>query len=366
MNFIYKFARLPKEPELLMNINSAANRLYEKLKGLDVTSLDISDYNRRYFGDYLKYVQNILQKYSYILAWSVASANCPLTEFVFLEYGGGSGVLSLLAKELKLGTVIYNDIYEVSCKDAKFIGESIGNQADYYVKGDIDDVICLLRKNSISCNAIASYDVIEHIYNIEDFLRKLHFISDKSMNVVMSSGANTFNPFIRRIEMKHQIECEYKDREKKWGHKERDCLTAYLKVREKLITKCAQNLTKEQVEKLARATRGMIESDIVKCTEEYIKTEQFPQEPNHPTNTCDPYTGNWAEHLMDIYHLRDILSKSGFHVEILSGYFGYNENSLKSRLYSDFLNLIIYNFKEQGIRCAPFFTIYGKMKPCTL
>lgn len=359
MEFIYNYARLPKDRELLMNINSAARRLFNKLKYLDTDSLDISDYTKRYLGDHLRNIHSVLQKYSYILSWSVACAAGSINEFVFLDYGGGPGMLSLLAKEFKIGTVIYNDIYDVSCKDAKVIGESIGNQADYYIHGDIDDVGSFLRTNSISCNAIASCDVIEHIYDIESFLKKLHALSGGLSIVVMSSGANIFNPLIRKSIMTKQLQIEYKNREKEWGHKERDCPRAYLKVREEMIIKHAQNLTKKEVEQLARATRGMMEPDIKKCVDGYLKTGRFPQELSHPTNTCDPYIGNWAERLMDPYHLKDILSKSGFKAEIFSGYYGRPKNIIK-RLLGNFLNLAIYISKKQGIRVAPFFTVYGK------
>ena len=37
----------------------------------------------------------------------------PLNKFTFIEYGGGTGLLSLLAKECNIGTVIYNDIYDL-------------------------------------------------------------------------------------------------------------------------------------------------------------------------------------------------------------------------------------------------------------
>jgi 2-polyprenyl-3-methyl-5-hydroxy-6-metoxy-1,4-benzoquinol methylase len=356
---MYNFAHLPKNHELLNDINLAASRLCEKLKFLDINSLDISDYNKRYLNNYLRNIYSILQRYSYILAWSVAYSNIPLNEFVFLDYGGGSGILSLLAKELNLGTVIYNDIYDVSCKDVKIICDSIGNQIDYYILGDIDDVISFLRKNSISCNAIASNDVIEHIYDIEGFLKKLHVLSDESLNVVMTSGANIFNSMTRKSKMAKHIEIEYKDREKKWGHKERDCLSAYFKVRKEIIRKYNRDLSDKEVVRLAMATRGKVEADIKKSIDDYLELGHFPEELNHPTNTCDPYTGNWAEKLMDPYSLKEILSNAGFNVKVLSGYYGHHKNIIK-RFLSVFLNLAIYIFKKQGIRIASFFTIYGR------
>lgn len=355
MEFMPKFARLPKHHGLLKDINSAASRLFSKLEHLDIRSLDISDYNKRYLGNI---VRSTLAVRSYILSWAVAPANIPLNHFVLLDYGGGTGILALLAKELGIGTVIYNDIYDVSCEDAKVIGDSIGNQADYYVHGDIDDVIEFLRTNSISCNAIASYDVIEHIYDIYEFLKKLTALSNGFLSVVMSSGANIFNPLNRKSIMKKQIEVENKDRERKWGHKERDCLRSYLKVREGMIIEHAPSLSEEEIRRLARLTRGMIEIDIKQCVDGYLASGQLPSEPDHPTNTCDPYTGNWAERLMDPYHLKDVLSKSGFKVKVLSGYYGRPMNAIK-RLLASVLNLTIYCSKKQGIRLAPFYTVYG-------
>lgn len=144
MRFIYKNASLPKEN--LIKINNAATRLYSKLNKINVESLDISDYNKRYFGDHQKRLRSTLQRYSYILAWSIAEMKMPIKDCVFLDYGGGSGILSFLAKELMFKTIIYSDIYGVSCKDAKIIGSAIGNQADHYIVGDIEEVIEYCKK----------------------------------------------------------------------------------------------------------------------------------------------------------------------------------------------------------------------------
>ncbi len=363
MEFIFDHARLPKDKEFLIDINSAASRLLDKLRAFDIEALDISDYNKRYFGGKLASLTSSLQEYSYILAWSLSKSDMPINKFVFLDYGGGSGMLSLLAKELGVGTVIYNDIYDVSCRDAQLIAKSIGKGADYYVQGDIDDVLGFLRRSYINCNAVASYDVIEHIYDIESFFRNIQFFSDGSLTVVMSSGANIFNPRTRRSLIKRHLEAEYKDREKEKAHKERDCLKSFLKVRREMIYEYLQEhnkeLTEDEIAQLARNTRGMIEQDIRKCVGEYLNTGNFPPEPSHPTNTCDPYTGNWAEHLMDPYYLANILSKTGFKVEILSGYYGRPKNIIK-RFLGRFLNVAIYISPKQGIRIAPFYTVYGR------
>ena len=61
---------------------------------------------------------------------------------------------------------------------------------------------------------------------------------------------------------------------------------------------------------------------------------------------------------MDPYYLKEILLRTGFGVEILGGYWSPPENTMKSYL-GNFLNIIIYIFKKQGNKAAPFYTIYG-------
>jgi SAM-dependent methyltransferase len=281
---------------------------------------------------------------------------------VFLDYGGGTGFLSLLAKELGINSVVYNDIYEVSCVDARIIAESVGNVADYYVNGDIDDLIKFIQKKNINCNVIASYDVIEHIYDIETFFEKVPSLSNNSLSVVMASGANSFNFYVKNKLKKTHLELEYKDRENKYGHKDRDCLRSYLSVRKDMICKHIQELNKSlteyEISQLSKKTRGKIEADIKKSVDEYLKTGKFPQELKDPTNTCDPVTGNWAEHLMDPFHLERILSERGFDVCVLSGYYGRSKNVLK-RLLGEFLNILINALRKQSIKIAPFYAIYG-------
>jgi hypothetical protein len=46
---------------------------------------------------------------------------------------------------------------------------------------------------------------------------------------------------------------------------------------------------------LAKKTRGLMKDDIEKLVEEYIASGKITYQPDHPTNTCDPYTGNWAD-----------------------------------------------------------------------
>lgn len=359
MDFIYKKAVLPNDYELLKNIDAAASTLHGKLNQLKTISLCISDYNKRYVLDHLNTIRNTLSIYAYILSWSAAYAYIPIDQFVFIDYGGGSGILSCLAKEAGIGTVIYSDIYDISCRDAKVIGQTIGTEADYYVHGDIDQLTTFLEAHSIQCNAIASFDVIEHVYDIETFLVKVSDLSNGPFNVVMASGANPLNPRIRKRLTRLHMKAEYTDRPRMWGHKERDCLRAYLDVRKEIVSQHAPSLPTAKIDLLARATRGLIQPEIEACVDDYLTTGKISRQPDHPTNTCDPYTGNWAEHLMNINHLRRVLLNNCFKVDILPGYYGNSYSPLK-RVAARLLNYLITYLKAKGLMLSPFYTIYGR------
>lgn len=360
LKYLYESAVLPDNERLLEDVNSAAERMHRRLESLDVKGLGISDYGKKYLGNQLVDIGATLQRYAYILAWSLAYQRTPREGFVFVDYGGGPGILSLLAKELGIGTVIYNDIYDVSCRDSKVVGQKVGNEADFHVEGDVDDLISFLQENSIICDAIASYDVIEHIYDVEDFMSKICSLPPKPYNIVMSSGANPYNPVIKRRILRKHFEAEYKDREKEWGYKERDCIRAYFAVRKEIISDCAHKLSEAEVDSLAKATRGLIESEIRECIERYAKSGDSPPEPDHPTNTCDPFTGNWAEHLMDINELTRILSCGGFEVDIKAGYYPHTSKDFRKRFLAHLLNPLISLLKSKGLVLSPFYTVYGR------
>jgi len=336
MEYMHPLICLPSHRKLLYQINAAAQRLHHKLKRVDIDTLDISEYNKVYLTGRQKSLRYFIQIYSYILSWSLVDFEDDLKQLVYMDYGGGTGILSLLAKELGIGTVIYNDIFEVSCTDARMIADSIGNRCDYYVPGDI-----------------------EHIYDIEYFFHHLPALSEGPLSIVLSSGANTFNPLVRRHEMKAQLRIELQDRPQQEGQKERDSVKAYKTLRREIIKERAPNLREGEIEQLATLTRGLIQADIEKAVELYQNNGEIPPVPKHPTNTCDPLTGNWAEHLMDPYRLRDTLAENGFRVDVLNGYYGKPQSKLK-QIVGFLVNMTIYQLKQSGIYLSPFYTIYAK------
>jgi 2-polyprenyl-3-methyl-5-hydroxy-6-metoxy-1,4-benzoquinol methylase len=213
MGMTYYHAKLPDDRELVERVSAAAGRLFDKLALLEVDRIDVSDYNRGYLKRYQVKLHSNLQKFAYILMWALAGSKKPAGDTVLLDYGGGTGILSLLARESGVGTVIYSDIYDVSCVDAETIGVITQARADYYVCGDVNEVTNLVQRESISCDALVSSDVIEHIYDMGEFYKSIRGLSRGFLSLAVASHANPLNPVVRRLLMKKQVQVERLDRE---------------------------------------------------------------------------------------------------------------------------------------------------------
>jgi 2-polyprenyl-3-methyl-5-hydroxy-6-metoxy-1,4-benzoquinol methylase len=355
----YRFARLLTGKKVTPKVDHAAQTLGEKLRQLDVGSLPISDYNKKYFGKYVSDIRSALEHYTYLLALALGSHEFSPEEITLIDHGGGTGFLSLLARQAGVRTIIYNDIYDVSCHDARVIAETLALAADHYVHGDAADLLQFMRQARIHPHVIASFNVIEHIYDIEAFLDKLCTAFPSPLAIVMASSANTLNPRTRRLTMKLQVQSEREDRKPQWGHKERDNLQSFLQARKEIITKHFSDLRSDQIDLLAQRTRGLMEHDIVRRVEDYVKTKQLPQELTHPTNTCDPYTGNWAEHLMDPYALIERMERHSFRGKVMAGYYTRSKRWAKS-LVTGGLNLFISQAGPLSLKVAPHYILYAR------
>ena len=360
----YKYGVVPVN-SLWANIDVAAGRVSKKLSNQNTEMLCISEYNKKYFTSYSNNLTNVLQRFSYLLFSALKNCQHNINDIILLEYGGGIGILSLLAKELGIGCVIYNDIYDVSCNDAAVIAEKMELTADYYICGDVDNVIRFLKDKNINCDVVVSNDVIEHIYNIENFFYKLPEFSQQQLCFALASGANALNPRTRKELSKVQVKAELQGKPAEYGQKERDNTKAYYKIREEIIAtyvnKLSVKLPLDVIEILTKNTRGMYVPDINRCIDQYVNQGLIPPEPKHPTDTCDPYTGNWAEHQLNPHALADVLVSAGFQPEVVKGYYGYSSNLVKRQVGRG-LNRAISILFNNGIKLSPYFILCGQKR----
>jgi hypothetical protein len=350
------------------SIIQAGIELKKKLREVDIDSFEISDYNKRYFGSLIKDEQSLclnVDKYSYLLKLVLKKYNYDFSDKpVFLDYGSGHGMMTLLAKESNLfSKVVYSDIFEQSAIDAQGIANKLNLKSDYYIVGDVNDVINFSNQNSIRFNIMTSYDVLEHIYDIDDFISNLKFIFDKSYSFVMGSGANPLNPLIAKRLRKLHVFYENFDREQIFGRKSTDTVLSLKRQREGIIRdfffKNSIELQTSEFNRLVLSSRGLIVSDIEKYLLEFIVSGNFDYTPDDPTNTCDALTGNWFERLMDPYNLQIKFNCEFENIYVDHGYY-YSIFSDRNFIPKFFINLLMKLIPTKAsIRLAPYYIIHG-------
>lgn len=309
--------------------------------------------------DYLPALAAVLQKFGRIIYLAMKDSDISPEKFSLVDYGGGSGLISLLAAEMRVGSVVYNDIYETSCKDVAMLASVLGLNLKHVVCGDIEDLLSYTREKKILFNALVSHDVIEHVYDVKKHFTSLRRLKGQKFRIVHASGANIENPwFVHAVKKKH-FEVEHQTRAKTRGHKDRDTLEAYVDVRRKIISSRAPGVPPEQLEHLARATRGLIKRDIERCVDVFLASGRVPYRMNHPTNTCDPRTGNWHEHLIPLNWLEKMVRENGFQAKIIPGEH-YTTGIFPSRLVMTLLNLVITVLHRRGMILSPYYVLFAE------
>ena len=303
--------------ELRRNIDLCAKNLFVKLNSINIEELDISDYNKRYLSS-----KNWISMYDYSsIMYSLLSKFPNISNF--LDYGGGSGLLSLLAIECGVRNVFYNDIYDVSSADALVIATALGYRRKDYIVGDIDQVVNYCIASNTLFDAVGSFDVFEHIYDLKSFFANLTEIVAKKNIISMASGANPYNGEIFESLSVGHLRKEFLDETPKYGHKERDSLKSYFDLRCGIIGEylTSHNIALNKLERLGFAylTRGMRKDEIENALDRYLSSGEYPKADTFGIfryNTCDPLTGNWQEHLVDMDKLATYLKSLCYEVNI--------------------------------------------------
>lgn len=328
-------------------MESAVSVLLAKLQNTEVR------FPNTYLSVLLPGLRLALSRDAYIVGRTLTESSKPLADMVLMEYGGGVGLHSLMARQLGVGTVIYNDIDHGMCEQAKGIGGDTGLQADHYVCGDIDALAQFLEAHQMKADAITSYDVLEHVYDIEHFLKRLHSICNRNAVMMLCSGANMFwYPFAKHA-AKMQKEAETVGL-REYG------VGAFLKERSKIVREFAPTLSEDEVQRLGILTRGLVSRDIAREVDRYLASGQVPTEIEHPTNTCNPHTGSWAERSMNPYYLAEELSFTGFDSTVLPMPFE-KTSDMVNNLFRSALNVLIrISGKHVGLHFSYGYSIHSR------
>ena len=111
MRYIYNAKSLPPiQHARLQKLDEAATRLAKKIAGLNIAQLPLSDYGKENVAEFQEKAEEAIKKYVHILACLLFPEAGSGPE-VFVDYGGGHGLLGGRAKEAGFFRVIYNDIF---------------------------------------------------------------------------------------------------------------------------------------------------------------------------------------------------------------------------------------------------------------
>ena len=294
-----------------------------------------------------------LPLYAHLLQWALSEQD-DLERVVMVDYGGGVGLLSVFASLLGVGTVIYGDIYDVSVHDAGVVARKLRVPDLRFVCGNEMDLVSYMSQEGLHADVVVTNDVIEHIYDSDQWMAT---VCEHATALAIASSANPLNPRTKRLTERLHREVEETNRPRREGQKERDTLRAWREVRAEIIRRCGPGLKPTEVDLLAGGTRGLAEHDIRACVQNYCATRAVPV-PAHPTNTCDPITGNWAERLINPYDLLARAEGFGFRGRVLAGYYPSYANRTK-HVFTRALNWLIAHSGAMGLRLAPHYLLYA-------
>ena len=331
----------------------------KKLSGIDMGALNLAAYPKTYLQLLLNNQQYYLRIYAHVLDKLFENINKPKEEMVLIDYGAGNGLLGMFAKHCGVATVYLNDQSALFVEASMQLAKVLEINIDGFITGDCIELEKYFEHKT-KPDAIAGTDVIEHIYNLDEFFIRIAKLNPE-MVTVFTTASVTSNPFKTKQLMRLQYNDEF------YGSNPDHAMPGdvyaglpFIETRKKIILEQYPAMKKEALESLAFSTRGMNKHDLLIAAGKFIQ-EGFLPSPPHPTNTCDPVTGSWTERLLTIKEYDQMYKRAGFELKVYNGFYNQWQAGAKS-IVLNLLNKIIFLGGKRGDFIAPFITLVGKKK----
>lgn len=335
---------LPKQDELTELIQEQATQLYNRLNVLNIDSLKLPYHCQEYFkSSHSTRLFFSIETSAHLLYRAIRMSGKPVSEIILMDYGAGVGTLYLLAKMTGCKMVLYNDHLQDWKISAEKIARVIDVPIDKYIVGDIDECLQLLNAEGIDCDIIASRNVIEHIYSLKNFFNSIYRQQSQAL-IFSSTTANHKNPAAR---LKHS----------RWHQRwEKE----YYKKRLTMAQKSIPDLSADRLQKIAHATRGLAGMDLQKAFDNYKNTGSLPPRVVYATNTCDPETGTWAEHIIPFEKYRLLINEEHYTINFEPGFWDTHYQSSYKNTIARILNRLISRRASFALVLAPFIYVIAK------
>ncbi len=333
---------------------ATAGAIAERLQRLNLSQLPLSDYDRRYLTHLIHHARYYCRIYAFLLNKAVNLSGLPPSRIVLMDYGAGNGLMGIMAKSAGVGSVYLNDNNPVFLEAARSLAGALGISIDGYVCGDITANPSAFQ--SLHLDVVVGFDVIEHVYNLPDFFRQLAALNGE-VAVVMGTGANTHHPLkaarFRNMQRRDELVGGDPDDFTLYGAvPERAFRLQRLDMIKNTFPELGQNIAEE----LAARTRGLRKEEILNLVRIYLTDGILPDFPLHPTNTCDPLSGSWTEHLVPVKEYASLMQAAGFTFRLDTGFY----NAFGSGLRPLVLRAVNGLIPVFGKRLAPFLVFSGK------
>lgn len=315
---------LPFKDALGEHIQSNAEALFTSMAGLDVKALQLPYHCEQYFiGSHSSRLFFSIETSAHILYHSIKKTGKRVEDVMFLDYGAGVGTLFLLAKKIGCKKVIYSDHLEDWKYSAQKIAKAVDISIDHYIVNDYRECLEQIQEWGYQLDILASRNVVEHIYNLEDFYKTVYEFQPQAL-IFSSTTANIKNPaLVIRHKMIHS----------RWEKE-------YLPMRRKIIESKGFGFNEEELDKLAGNTRGLAMDDLDKAVAVYKNTGKMPDPSGFGTNTCRPENGLWAENLLSFEQHRKFINEENYHVSFRPGFWDTHYSKGWKNLLGKMLNRI--------------------------
>lgn len=322
--------------------------LASRLHSIDLASLPISDYNRRYLERLLPVVDYYLDIYTQGLQQLLKTTGKDARDVTMVDYGGGHGILSLLAVEMGIGRVLYIDINPDSAHTFELLAPKVTlNTSNITILcGDTLDLRNYCYSHNILPDFTMGMDVIEHIYCLADFFSEIISVNPRQ-HMLFTTASNPFNRRIVRRLHKEMTLDEFGDPNRHDPYSRK----GFLNVRREYIAEHFPDLSSDQLDYWAKNTRGLCFEDILRAVE-----SESPILLLDPYNTCNPATRSWTERILPISDYENLLRSYGYTLQVVNGFYNSRNRGIKGLVQRRYNRKLMLNKSRSQ---APFLFLYA-------
>lgn len=295
--------------------------LNAELHEIKLRDFDISAPSRKSLKRLLDASQYYLDIYCTCLDRVLASCSKSPDAVTLVDYGGGHGLLGIMAKRVGFARVVYVDNSADSVQTVRQLSQKLGTSPDEILQGDAETLRMWCEQHSVKPDALVAIDVIEHIYILDEFFASLHALSP-DIKMVFTTASTPFNKRVARGLHKAMERDELGTTLKK----------GFWKMRRDYIKEHNADMSDRELDFWADNTRGLIFDDVIRAVESHS-----PNLLRDKYNTCDPRTGSWTERILPVDDYRELLSPYDFTLTVLPGRYNHYRRGPKawfSRCYN--------------------------------